>query len=136
MFGWFKKKDPSMIAEVSTLQDQKDISLRTMILTADIKIQTRRAQNLAPDYAVLIRSLCVQESSLRAAYVLDMRRPDKEGQWLLIELLLDDPTHMPQIAERFASSLNTLPDWERTYIRLAEATTIQHMKNAEFYLRK
>jgi hypothetical protein len=122
MFDWLKRKKP--LNEVAILNENKDANLRTMVLTQDIKIQTRRAQNVAPEYAAAIRSICQQISTIESSYVLDLRRPEQEGQWLLIELHLNDPTQMPAIAERFGIALKSFSEWQRTYIRLAEQTTV------------
>jgi len=137
MFNWLKKgtKKPAQ-NKVAILRDQKAAGLRTMAFLEDMKIQTRRAQDISPDYASAIRTICQQESSVKIALVLDLRRPDQEGQWLLIDLVLDNLKLMPEIAERFGLALKNFPDWQRTYMRLADSANVERMQNAEFYRRR
>lgn len=136
MFDWLKRKAKKAPLNLAVLRDQKKNDLRTFVVSEDTPVQTRRAQAISPPYEEAIRLACRCESGVFAAYVLDMRQPGREGQWLLIELALDDPKRMPEIAENFATALKSFADWKLTLLRLADVETMERMKGTEFYLRR
>ena len=135
MFRWFKKAPPASTPapEAEVLDRDPYLKLETAELLTDVPMQTRRAQQVAAAYASAIRSTCEQLSEVGACYVLDMRRLDKEGQWLLIEVALKDPSQLEKVAKRLAIALNQFPAWQRTYVRLADKATIERHNGAEFY---
>ena len=135
MLGWFKKRREPRQLEAEVLNRNEQRRMETARLLQDIPIQTRRAQQLDSEYAGAIRDVCQGESAVVACYVLDMRRPGVEGQWLLIQVALDEPSGLERIATRLAAALNRFPEWRRTYVKIADAEIIRQHTGAEFYRR-
>jgi hypothetical protein len=107
------------------------------VLSADVTIQTRRAQNLSPSLKTAIRKLCESNPSIVACFVLDARRPDTGAVALLVAVTLESgEAEMDSIATQFQAMLRQFPEQAKSAFLTSSRQFVDQYAGSEFYVRQ
>lgn len=105
-------------------------------LSADVPLQTRRAQAVEKSLSEAILGVCRASQEIAACYLLDARKPNTEEIGLIIALTVsDEPHQMDQLAQRFQSMLREFPEQARKTVIMSSATFLAAYEGTEFYSR-
>lgn len=107
-----------------------------LVVTSDIHLQSRRAQNVSSLLAEAIRRVCRENDFIMACYLLDLRKPQTGEIGFAIAITVEDEVHqMDSVAQHFQTMLRDFPDMAPKTVIMSSATFLPNHAGAEFYSR-
>ncbi len=115
LLGRFGKKQPEDDLKLLREDEHK----RVVVVTREIPMQGRVAQNVHPELVAAFQRICERNPVIQACLLLDTRErnADSDNSKLLVRLVLDNETQFDSVADQFAQVLKGFPSQaDNTYI--------------------
>jgi hypothetical protein len=111
--------------------------VQKLVLSKNVPIETRRAQNLSPPLQAALLKLCEGNSSILSCFVLDARRPDAEAIALIVAVTLKGgQAEMDSIATQFEAMFREFPEQAENALVMSSDNFRDRYAGSEFYVRQ
>ena len=108
-----------------------------LVVPADCKIQTRRAQTVCEDLSSAIRCVCLETPDILACYLLEARIPDSTETSLIIAVTVNNESrNLGRVAESMQQMLRQFPEEACNTVIMSSSQFVEKYRGSEFYSLK